>query len=124
MIDAPAPATSLDASFEREYTRLNKERTDAQHMLREFLERFRDSRAAANPEFKTNVTDKSLIVARGAYEIAARAAGTDIEIVVSGGQQANEQDRLTAAYRRKFADVAGASEHLGQLMARLLLDRI
>ena len=123
MIDATAPVTTLDGSFEREYARLNKERSDAQQMLREFLERFRNSRAAANPEFKASVTDKSLIVARGAYEIAARATGTDIEIVVSG-QQANEQERLTAAYRRKFPDVAGATEHLGQLMARMLLDRI
>ena len=96
---------------------------DAQQMLREFLEVFRNSRAAANPEFRANLTDKSVIIARGAYEIAARASGTDIEIVVSG-QQPNEQERLTAAYRRKFSDVAGASEHLGQLMARMLLDRI
>ncbi len=123
MIDAAAPAISLDGSFDREFARLNQERADAQQMLREFLEVFRSSRAAANPEFKASVTDKSLIVARGAYEIAARAAGTDIEIVVSG-QQTNDQDRLNAAYRRKFADVAGATEHLGQLMARLLLDRI
>jgi len=123
VIDASASATALDGSFDLEFARLNKERADAQQMLREFLDGFRRSRAAANPEFKASVTDKSLIVARGAYEIAARAAGTDIEIVVSG-QQANEQERLSAAYRRKFADVAGATEHLGQLMARLLLDRI
>jgi len=117
------PAASLDDSFERELARLTKERADAQQMLREFLDAFRASRAGANPEFRTNVTEKSVIITRGAYEIAARAVGTEIEIVVSG-QQADDQDRLTAAYRRKFRDVAGATDHLGQLLARLLLDRI
>ena len=124
MIDAAAPATSLDGSFEREYARLSKERADAQRMLRDFLEGFRGSKAAAHREFRVNVTEKSVIIARGAYEIAARAAGNSIEIVVSGGQQANEQERLTAAYRREFADAGSATDYMGRLMARMLLDRI
>jgi hypothetical protein len=124
MTDVAAPTTPLDESFDREFARLNKERADAQQMLREFLDIFRRSTAATNREFKVNATDKSLIVARGAYEIGARASGTDIEIVVSGGQQTNEQDRLTATYRKKFSDVVGATDYLGQLMARMLLDRI
>jgi hypothetical protein len=124
MTDAAAFQITLDGSFEREFARLNKERTDAQEMLRAFLDAFRNSKAAANREFKVNATDKSLIVARGAYEIGARASGTDIEIIVSGGQQANEQERLTATYRKKFTDVGGATNYLGQLMARMLLDRM
>jgi hypothetical protein len=124
MTDAAASPTPLDESFDRELARLNKERADALRMLRDFLDIVRRSTAAANREFKVTATEKSLVVARGAYEIGARVVGTEIEIVVSGGQQANEQDRLTATYRKRFSEIGAATDYLGQLMARMLLDRI
>jgi hypothetical protein len=39
VIDAAAPATSLDGSFDRELARLSKERNDAQLMARLLLDR-------------------------------------------------------------------------------------
>ena len=117
----------LDAAFAQEQRRLEIEQEPARRELDELARIIATSQIPNELGFTFNVADKQLTLVRDPYVITAELKGPEIWVYISQPDGSNYQSAMMGALSAcspKASEARGAANHIGELMARIVENRL